>query len=337
MIEFEAKYYNGRDAGVTDVTVSLVGDKIIVRNGEVVLAEYPFTAVKVKDRIGNMPRHVTFPSGASCEIADNDAVDAMLESVGIGKVSRVVHKLEMKKRYVFVSLAFTILFVLGMFFYGVPFVAKAVAFALPVEANLKVGSQTLNILDKRIFSESELPEVEKARYRAEFNRLLDDMPEGFQYRLLFRKGGAIGANAMALPSGTIIFTDELINLAQNDEQVVSVMAHELGHVSNRHGIRTLLQHSVMSAVAVAVTGDVSSLTVGIPAFLIEAKYSREFEREADKFAVNMMKNNDIPVLHFADMLEILTEGKGKDGKVFNYISSHPAPEERIKYMREVDK
>ena len=336
MMQFKARYYNGKDAGSENVTVYLTGDKLSVRRDEEVLAEYPFSSVKIKDRIGDLPRHMSFPSGASCETSDNDAVDAVMDYMGSGKTSRMVHKLEMKKRYVVFASVFTVVFVVGMFFYGVPLLAKGVAFALPVEANMKLGRSTLSFLDKHVFSESTLSEEDEIRLRRRFNELLRDMPKGFAYRLLFRSGGAIGANAMALPNGTVIFTDELVHLAENDDEVVSVMAHELGHVAGRHGIRTLLQHSFMSAVAIAVTGDVSSLTVGIPTFLVESKYSREFEREADEFAVNMLIKQDIPVKHFADMLEHLTEGRGKDGKVFTYISSHPAPAERIEMIREAE-
>ena len=54
--------------------------------------------------------------------------------------------------------------------------------------------------------------------------------------LLFRDGGKFGANAFALPSGKIIVTDQLASLL-NDEQIVGVLAHELGHVVYRHGMR----------------------------------------------------------------------------------------------------
>jgi len=335
MMQFKAQYYNGRDAGVEPVDVYLSDGKLSVRRGEEIVTEYPFAAVKIKDRIGDLPRHMTFPDGSSCETQDNAAVDAMLEEMKMGKASRIVHMLEMKKRYVLFSLLFTVLFALGMFFYGVPLMAKGVAFALPVDASVQIGEGTLDVLDKHIFSASKLSADEQNRLKKKFRLLLGDMPKGFDYRIIFRSGGRIGANAMALPNGTIIFTDELVNIAGNDDQVVSVMAHELGHVVNRHGIRTLLQHSMMSVVAIALTGDISSLTVGIPAFLVESKYSREFEREADRFAVDMMLDKGIPVRSFAEMLERLTDEKGEDGKVFSYISSHPTTEERIKMIREV--
>jgi Zn-dependent protease with chaperone function len=119
--------------------------------------------------------------------------------------------------------------------------------------------------------------------------------------------------------------------------VASVLAHELGHVVERHGIRTVLQHSIISMVAIVLTGDVSSLTVGLPALLVKAKYSREFEKEADAYALNMLSNHKIPAKYFAAMLERLTqdsEDKGKD--IMTYISSHPSTADRIKMIEEAE-
>lgn len=50
----------------------------------------------------------------------------------------------------------------------------------------------------------------------------------------------IGANAFALPDGTLVVTDELVELAgDNDDEVLAVLAHELGHIHERHGLRLL--------------------------------------------------------------------------------------------------
>ena len=55
-----------------------------------------------------------------------------------------------------------------------------------------------------------------------------------RYRLELRSGEALGANALALPSGIVIMTDDLVALAKSDDEIGAVMAHELGHVRGRH-------------------------------------------------------------------------------------------------------
>ncbi len=105
----------------------------------------------------------------------------------------------------------------------------------------------------------------------------------------------------------------------------------------RHGVRTVLQSSVVSAVAIAFTGgDISSLTIGIPTLLVESKYSKVFEKEADRFAVDMLKaQGGIEEVHFANMLTRLSNinGGGGESKILTYISSHPSTKERVQMIK----
>lgn len=219
------------------------------------------------------------------------------------------------------------------------FFAEKVAFLLPTETNILIAGHTLETLDKYLLGGATSVDEQKQKELVDsFNRLLKDLPEGFRYRLLFRDGGELGANALALPDGAVIVTDQLIEIAEEHEEVVSVLAHELGgHVVRRHGVRTVLQSSVVSAVAIAFTGgDISSLTIGIPTLLVESKYSKVFEKEADRFAVDMLKaQGGIEEVHFANMLTRLSNinGGGGESKILTYISSHPSTKERVQMIK----
>jgi predicted Zn-dependent protease len=91
-----------------------------------------------------------------------------------------------------------------------------------------------------------------------------------------------------------------------------VLAHELGHVSQRHAFRQSIQGMLSGLILAAATGDVSSLASGLPAVLIEMHYSRGHETEADLFALDAMQKACLPPKAFADILECLehqTEAK----------------------------
>ncbi len=60
---------------------------------------------------------------------------------------------------------------------------------------------------------------------------------------MFRKGGPIGPSAFALPSGTVIMTDELVDLVDQKGELEALFAHKIAHVTNRHGLRSALQDS----------------------------------------------------------------------------------------------
>ncbi len=133
-----------------------------------------------------------------------------------------------------------------------------------------------------------------------------------------------------------MITDELVLLAKHDNELMAVLAHEIGHVVNRHALRRLLQDSTTALIIASITGDVTSVTAlsaTLPTMLIEAKYSRDFEREADQFALRQLRENDIEPRYFADILLRLQAQHPDAGDVFGYLSSHPATQERVKSFR----
>ena len=215
--------------------------------------------------------------------------------------------------------------------YGIPMLAQAVANQIPPAATESLSGDVLASLDREMFSPTTLTAQRRASLEAAFTSL--KMPPGAQrYRLVFRKSDAIGANAMALPSGTIVVTDALAALAKDDREILGVLAHEAGHVDRRHGLRSILQNSLVGLLLAMVVGDLSSLAAAAPAALLDASYSRDLEREADAYAVEVLRLNGIPVRHLSNMLRRLDESSGGDagmGSALSYLSSHPATSERL--------
>jgi predicted Zn-dependent protease len=88
-------------------------------------------------------------------------------------------------------------------------------------------------------------------------------------------------------------------------------------------------------VATAVTADAASLSAavaGAPVILIQKKYSRQFEAQADDFAFNLLRDHNISPAAFADIMERL---KAKEGYVrsSSFLSTHPATSDRIRRAR----
>jgi Zn-dependent protease with chaperone function len=192
-------------------------------------------------------------------------------------------------------------------------------------------------LDQMVFKPSELQPHLEQRVRDNLKANLS-LHRSHHIKLIFKKGGPLGPNALALPGGTIIFTDELVELAEHDEELTAVLAHEIGHVVYRHGMRRMVQDSLLSFVILALTGDVSGVSeifLGLPAVLTELAYSREFERDADQYALAFLQAHNIPTSRFADFLIRLDDSskksKGEDnGKWTGYLSTHPPTPERVK-------
>jgi predicted Zn-dependent protease len=145
--------------------------------------------------------------------------------------------------------------------------------------------------------------------------------------------------ALALSSGTIIMTGELVRLSHNDDELVTVLAHELGHVVHRHALRRVFQSSAMALIGTLLTGDVSgpaSIVVALPTMLVELQYSQSYEREADAYSLAYLKQHHIDPRHFRDIMLRLEKASGGNGKIPSFFSTHPATEERVKLFEQLD-
>ena len=204
-------------------------------------------------------------------------------------------------------------------------------------------------MDKVFFFESLLSDERQNDLQNKFSNLLPDSKEGLEYSLVFRQGGLIGANAFALPDGTIVMTDELVELAHYDDEIVSILLHEIGHIVHRHSLRQIISHSGLAVLTVMMTGDVVSagtLMLSLPNILMKSSFSREHETEADEYSRKEMLRLGIKTDHFANImyrLELeyieLEEGEEEldfDTEWLEYFSSHPATDDRMALFRTVN-
>ncbi len=305
--------------------------------GEKPLLEQPRLTAKVTDRLANTPRVLTFPGGASFETQDNAAVDLLVKKFMKTHWSLWVHLLESRMRYVLPAVLIVALIMAGAVRYGIPATANIIASHLPVSAYRLADRQALNALNRIALKPSELAPDKEKRVLSSLENCVNAHPPHV-ITIVFKKGGPLGPNALALPGGTIVFTDELVNIAEHNEELEAILAHEIGHVVHRHGMRRMVQGSLLAFAVMAVTGDaggISEIFLGLPALLTELAYSREFEREADKYALTYLSVNGISPSRFADILTRIdatsrrnSENKGK--KWSSYISTHPPTAERVK-------
>ena len=304
-----------------------------------VLRRQSGAGVHISDRIGDTPRALTFSGGAVFETEANAAVDRVLAGMRRQRRSRWVHGLESKKRHVMIAGLLVLLIGAGLVRYGIPTTARLLAAVLPHSLYENADRQTLALLDRALLKESELgPEVQQ-RVRQHLQLIVDEHPD-LGLNIVFRKGGRLGPNAFALPGGTILFTDEMITIAEHDDELTAVMAHETGHVAHRHAMRRIVQDSLLSFTLLALTGDASGaaeLFLGLPVMLTELAYSRQFERDADRYTLDYLHRHRIPASRFADLLERLDQRrkklKGPKEGWSGYLATHPSTPERIREFR----
>ena len=338
MIRFPATYFDGRSSAAHPVEVSVGTSGEVLVQGSALELRYPLAEVQVSSRIGNAPRSIDFPDGGKCETRDNDAVDAALAERKSARPARLLHAVESRLPLIVGAVVATVFLVWAGLEHALPYLAREIAHALPREVDERLGRGTLQALDYTVFDPSRLAPDVQQRLRATFAELVAAAQPETAVRLELRWSEAIGPNAFALPSGIVVFTDQLVALAANEQEILAVLAHEIGHIEARHAIRSALQDSIAPVLLATVTGDLTSVTAlsaTLPTFLIQMKHSRAFEREADDYAGEMLARMGIPSERFIAILERLSQadpGDSDDG-FGSYFSTHPAIEERVERLK----
>ena len=335
----DAVYFDGISARRHPVTV-IVHQRVMALRGAGLRRSINLAQLDIAERLEHAPRVLRFPDGAFLETSD-PGLDKMLAENRY-REPRVVR---WQRHWPLSLLALMALVgMLGMSYqWALPWAVERAVARLPAGLETRLGEKSLALLDTRLMDPSELPEEEQERIRELFAHLRQPRAEHTPYRLEFRSSG-MGPNALALPNGVIVMTDELVELAADDTALMGVLAHELGHLQRRHTLRNVLQTLGMGALVNVWAGDVSGMVTAVPALMLTQHYSRDFERESDQYAIDMLHQNDLPLAPMATLFERMHEqrvghsaGKDKEAQPSDYASSHPSDAERIARLRAADR
>ncbi|MDX1490726.1 MAG: M48 family metallopeptidase [Pseudohongiellaceae bacterium] len=223
---------------------------------------------------------------------------------------------------------------------GIPVVAKLTVSILPDSVREQMDSQTLDALEFAFLQESELTSAEIDTIQALWLGLEKKVgSDTYPYTLHIRSSPTFGANAFALPNGSIILTDTLgKRLIEQPDALSAVLLHEIGHVEHQHGPQMVAQSLGAALVLSFILGDlegISELILGSGSTLLDAAFSRDMEREADTFAAEKLLELGMSSTAFADAMVALAAEEQDGAKestlsaVAQYLSSHPTIEERI--------
>ncbi|HEY8427755.1 MAG TPA: M48 family metallopeptidase [Sandaracinaceae bacterium] len=161
--------------------------------------------------------------------------------------------------------------------------------------------------------------------------------EGFDFRVRVVESEQV--NAFALPGGQIVMFTGLLRRAESAEQVAGVLAHEMAHVTLRHGLRNVAHQAGLVLAVQLLLGDASGwmeLAAETAVLAQSNRYSREQESAADAEGVRMLVAAGLDPEGLAGFFRLLEDepGGGPSGAL-SWLSTHPAHEERRAHVREV--
>ncbi len=290
----------------------------------------------VADRLAKIPQSVTFGNGQRF-IPRYPLPEEFLHL----ETARAVRWIDWLERATLVKtvvlLAFLAASVVALR-QAVPFAADGAAALIPAEMERAVGKQAFREFDAIVLEPSQLSIERRERMVSTANELarigdIDPVPA-----IEFRHAPLIGPNAFAFPGGPILVTDELVEVLEGDATVVAVIAHEMGHVEKRHGLRQALRVGGILLIATLVFGDDGSMLEELSTIagsLVNLQYSRDFERDADSFAADILIASGRSSEDLATALQTLAQECGKPcSKESGWLSTHPVMADRISALQD---
>ena len=347
-MSFQANYFDGLSARARAalVTVASGVEPVLTIVSEDAVLTFSLAEITVQAKLGAARRIIELPDGGRLEALDISELE-MVKPSAATTFWAALHYLENHIGWVLVSLMVTIFAGWQFMQFGIPKLAEHVVMATPSGMEASLGEQILTGLDSRVgyFFPTKTEQARQDNISTALKKMCRKFNGCPKYRLEFRGGGVIGANAFALPGGIMVVTDELVALSKNDTEVIAVLAHELGHVNKRHAFRQSIQSVMSGLILAAVTGDVSSMASGLSGVLLQMRYSKAHESEADMFALNALQKACLPPKAFADILQRLegqdkasdpakstnsgSESLQKPNFLTEMLSSHPDTRSRI--------
>jgi predicted Zn-dependent protease len=328
-----ASYFDGTTNRKHQVRLRLGPALELVEDGAVIAA-WPLDSIRRMDGPSGLLRlgSVAAQPLARLEISETAQAQALAKHCtaldagrGPGHAGRIV----------FWSLA-AVGSIVAVAVHGIPLAADRLAPLIPAAVEKRIGDavdgQIRLLFGGKICDERE--------GRAAFKKLVGKLQaaSGIAMPLEAEVLGTPLANAVALPGGRVYLLDGLLQKAEGPDEIAGVLAHEIGHVHYRDGLRRLIQNGGTSFLIGLLFGDVfgGGALIFAARSMLDASYSRETEENADKFAAATMHKLGRSPLPMAELLLRVTGSQAAKGRNASILSSHPLTENRLAMMKKLD-
>jgi predicted Zn-dependent protease len=212
---------------------------------------------------------------------------------------------------------------------------RALVARVPVEWEQELGDSVMaDLKEKETFIEDAKLQTNLVRAVAPLLLTVPTNALGFKFYLL----QSPHPNAFALPGGHVLVTTSLLELADRPEEIAGVVAHELAHVTRKHGLRKILSSAgpyILCRIFMRGNSGLMGVLAGSSQVLVYQSFSQEYELEADDAGWQLLVAAHIDPRGLADMLKKLEaeEARMKFRSVTpQAFSSHPATEKRIRRL-----
>jgi Zn-dependent protease with chaperone function len=331
-------YFDGRSSARHDVDVEIADTALLIKDRTgLMIAQWPYATLEqiaTSDgllRLGNGDRD----NLARLEVRDPDFA-AAIDDIATTVDRTGVQEKRMRRKVVLLSVG-ALIAVAAVSLIALPAIVTGLVPIMPVGLERKLGD-AVDTQFRAMTNGASTPfecgtaSTETAGHAAFDNlfvRLVKaaNLPEDLRPAVIRRPE----VNAIALPGGRIYVFEGLIDKAESADELAGVIAHEMGHVARRDGLRSVLESAGLSFFFGMLFGDfVGGGAVMIAArTVLHASYSRDTEAAADRYGVALMNAAGGNALGLAALLARI----GDTHQDSSILSDHPQTKDRVAAIR----
>jgi TonB family protein len=225
-------------------------------------------------------------------------------------------------------------FIIFLFSIGLKFLVQQSVVLISPELERKLGEEIFDafIKDQNINQhEPTLQILNKCNHMGEYFNAANMV----EIEIVIVENDSI-KNAFALPGGYIIIYRGILNMLDNENELMALIAHEVGHIHLRHGLRRIIRQAYTRFIIASFFGnsqDISKILVDNSSTLLNLAYDRDEEEAADVFALNALKRMDLNTEGLLTLFQKLQEVESEQ-KIPTFLSTHPATASRIKFIQQ---
>lgn len=294
------------------------------------LSDGLLSEVQIDPPLGSQPRRMMLSDGTMFETDDHEGVEALTGQTR----GSVLHLFEQYNRNLIYIVGLVLISGYVVYRYGIDILVAAAIWLTPPVFVDQIDRGTLRTIDFTMAKETKLPEGERARVSAIFERMRDAMPEDIaeahDFKLLFRDVPGMGPNAFALPGGTMVVTDEFVKRFPDEDVLAGVIGHEIGHVVEQHGLKQTYRSLSIYILIAFLIGDPGPLLEDVLLegnVLLSLSFSRAHETSADRFGLRL---TDAAGYNPAGLMMFFQEIRKLTGDNNGWMSTHPSNSDRIR-------
>jgi len=214
------------------------------------------------------------------------------------------------------------------YFYIIPAVATGFATTLTEKNVIDFGDYVFRVLSTDL-------EINEDATKS-LQEFADEMTVDSTFPLKLYVVESDEMNAFALSGGKIIVFSSLLEKIETESQLAALIGHEISHIENRHVLKNIARNFSGAIFVSVLFGDINGATAVLmdnAHMFSQLSYTRDLEKEADIFGLDIMRNSNVDLHGMPELFEILQEETMID--VPTYLSNHPMLKDRIEYTEKI--